>query len=392
MSIDAGTARSLVGSRPPFDGSRSDDGGIQMAVYATDDVRAEPEDIDAVWLTEALEIAGVAQGATVTDVVVEGFIGTGQTGRNARLRLNWDEPDGRPDSLVGKFASADQNARDAAFANGTYKNEWAFYHDLAHTLSIRTPACHVARYDEAVPSFVLLMEDMSGSRQGDQFAGLTTDEAALAIEQAVGLHAPRWGDPTLAEFAPERPKGDEAAMMLGMVFQMMIEPFLDRLGAGLDDDVIDLVRRLGPVAPAWAAGNDTPRTVVHLDYRPDNFMFGVDDGAPALAVVDWQTVNHGFAMWDIAYLLGGSFEPSMRASTERGLIDDYLARMGAAGVHYDSDVAWRDYRLGSVWGVVMSVIATILAAETERGNDMLTVMAQRHGRHALDLDAMELLV
>ena len=357
----------------------------------TGGVRAEPQDIDGAWLTEALEEAGVAQGATVTEVEVEGFIGTGQTGRNARLRLTWDAPDGRPSSLVGKFASADPNASAAAFANGTYKNEWAFYHELAHTLSIRTPACHVARYDESVPSFVLLMEDMAGSRQGDQFIGLSADEAALAIEQAVGLHAPRWGDPTLADFASDRPKGDEAAMMLGMVYQMMIEPFLDRLGPGLDADVIDLVRRLGPVAPTWAAGNDTPRTVVHLDYRPDNFMFGVDDGAPALAVVDWQTVNHGFAMWDIAYLIGGSFEPGVRASIERSLIDDYLARMAAAGVHYDADVAWRDYRLGAVWGVVMSVIATILAAETERGNDMLTVMAQRHGRHAIDLDAMQLL-
>ena len=33
------------------------------------------------------------------------------------------------------------------------------------------------------------------------------------------------------------------------------------------------------------------------------------------------------------------------------------------------------------------LIATILAAQTERGDEMLTVMAQRHGRHALDLDA-----
>ena len=39
----------------------------------------------------------------------------------------------------------------------------------------------------------------------------------------------------------------------------------------------------------------------------------------------------------------------------------------------------------------MSVIATILAVETDRGNDMLTVMAARHGRQALDLDAMALL-
>jgi hypothetical protein len=355
-------------------------------------VRAEPEHIDAVWLTAALQDAGVAQGATVTEVEVAGFIGTGQTGRNARLRLTWDQPDGRPATLVGKFASADDNARLAAFTNGTYKNEWAFYDQLAHTLSIRTPACHIARYDEETPAFVLVMEDIAGAQQGDQFRGLGLDEADLAIEQAVGLHAPRWGDPSLAHFAPERPKGDEAAMMLGMVYQMMVEPFLDRLGPGLDADVIDLVRRLGPVAPAWAAGNDTPRTVVHLDYRPDNFMFGVDEGAPPLVVVDWQTVNHGFAMWDIAYMIGGSFEPSERATVERDLIADYLARMSAAGVDYESDTAWRDYRLGAVWGVVMSVIATILAAETERGNDMLTVMAQRHGRHAIDLDSMGLLV
>ena len=266
-----------------------------------------------------------------------------------------------------------------------------FYHHLAHTLHIRTPECHAALYDHDEPSFVLIMEDIAGSRQGDQFAGLTLDQAALTIEQAVGMHAPRWGDPTLADFAPHRPKGDEAAMMLGMVYQMMVEPFLDRLGPGLDADVIDLVRALGPLAPGWAAGNDTPRTVVHLDYRPDNFMFGVEEGAPPLVVVDWQTVNHGFAMWDIAYLIGGAFEPADRAKAERDLIDDYLARMRTAGVDYPADTAWTDYRLGSVWGVVMSVIATILAAETERGNDMLTVMAQRHGRHAIDLQALDLL-
>jgi hypothetical protein len=358
------------------------------------DVRAEPDDIDAAWMTAALEAAGVALGARVTDVHVEGFIGTGQTGRNARLRLTWDDPDGRPATVVGKFASADPNARLAAFTNGTYLNEWAFYHHLANTLQIRTPACHVARYDESVPSFVLIMEDIVGARQGDQFQGLTLDQAALTIEQAVGLHAPRWGDPTLAEFRADRPQGAEAAAMLGMVYQMMIEPFLDRLGPGLDADVIDLVRALGPLCGAWAAGGqggDTPRTVVHLDYRPDNFMFGVEEGAPPLVVVDWQTVNNGFAMWDIAYLIGGSFQPPDRAEVERDLVDDYLARMRTAGVDYDADTAWRDYRLGAVWGVVMSVIATILAAETERGNDMLTVMAQRHGRHAIDLQSLELL-
>lgn len=353
-------------------------------------VRGEPSDIDAAWMTEALESAGVARGATVTDMTLEGFIGTGQTGRNARFRLTWSDPEGRPASVVGKFPSGDPAARSAAFDTGAYLTEWSFYDQLAHTLTIRTPVCHAARFDAEGRDFVLIMEDLSGSRQGDQFHGLGLDEAALAVEQAVGLHAPRWGDPTIAAFGSHRPKGDEAAAALGMVYGMMVEPFLDRLGHGLDDDIIDLTRALIPSAGAWAMGTDTPRTVVHLDYRPDNFMFGTNPDAPPLAVVDWQTCTDGNAMWDLAYMIGGGFEPNRRSEVERPLLDDYRARMAAAGVDYDSDRMWRDYRHASLWGVVMTVIATILAAETERGNEMLTVMGQRHGRHAIDLQALEL--
>jgi hypothetical protein len=357
----------------------------------TQDVRGEPAQIDGPWMTAALEAAGVARGATVTEVTLEGLIGTGQTGRNARLLLTWDDPTDRPSSVVGKFPSADPTARFAAFENGTYLTEWSFYDQLAHTLQIRTPTCYAARFDADARDFVLIMEDLSGSRQGDQFRGLSVDEASLAIEQAVGLHAPRWGDPTIAAFGDHRPKGAEAAAALGMVYAMMVEPFLDRLGAGLDDDVVALTRALIPFAGAWASGTDTPRTVVHLDYRPDNFMFGATPEAPKLAVVDWQTCTDGNAMWDLAYMIGGGFEPAQRAQVERHLLDDYRSRMATAGVDYADDTMWRDYRHASLWGVVMTVIATILAAETERGNEMLTVMGQRHGRHAIDLQALELL-
>jgi hypothetical protein len=108
-------------------------------------------------------------------------------------------------------------------------------------------------------------------------------------------------------------------------------------------------------------------------------------------VVDWQTSGHGFAMWDLGYLIGGSFEPAVRADVERDLLADYLDCMAAAGISYDADTCWHDYRLGAVWGVVLSVIATIVAAETDRGNDLLTLMTARHGRQVLDLESMALL-
>lgn len=355
------------------------------------DVRGEPEDVDADWMTAVLEASGAANGARVIDIELDSFVGTGQTGRTARFSLTWDEPDGRPASVVGKFASGDAGARLNAFATGAYLTEVSFYGELAPTLDIRVPRCHLAAFDHDRPDFVLIMEDMAGSAQGDQVQGLTVDQAALAVEQAVGLHAPRWGDPTLAEFGGHRPKGEEAAEGLGLIYTMMVEPCLDRLGPGLDADIVGLMRDIAPVVGQWLIGGDSPRTVVHVDYRPDNFMFGCTPDAPPLTVVDWQTVSEGPAMLDLAYMIGGSFEPARRAEVERDLLDDYHSRMVAAGVDYGADALWRDYRLGSLWGVVMTVIATILAEQTERGDQLLTAMGQRHGRHAIDLEVQGLL-
>jgi hypothetical protein len=259
------------------------------------------------------------------------------------------------------------------------------------TVRVRTPEVWVARYDAETPDFVLVMEDLVGSVQGDQLAGLTPDQAELAVAEAVQLHAPRWGDDSLAELLGGGTTPEEAAAGFGLLYGMMVEGFLARLGSRLDDDVVRLVRDLTPLVERWVLGPGAPTTVVHMDYRPDNLLFGRDPGAPALVVVDWQTVNAGPAMTDLAYLLGGGLEPAQRAAVERELLDGYRQRLAAEGVDYDADALWHDYRFASVWGVLMTVVATMLAEETERGNDMLTAMGQRHGRHALDLDAIALL-
>ena len=58
---------------------------------------------------------------------------------------------------------------------------------------------------------------------------------------------------------------------------------------------------------------------------------------------------------------------------------------------YDWDRCWADYRRGSFHGFAVTVIASTIVVETERGNDMFTAMARRHARHALDLGATEFL-
>ncbi|MFM2077890.1 MAG: hypothetical protein RJA49_1780 [Actinomycetota bacterium] len=351
-------------------------------------IPTDPTAVDAAWMHDALTAAGVARGATVTDVAFAGYIGTGQMGRNARYALTWDRPDGRPASVVGKFPTDDPTGRASGFDNGSYRTEWTFYQELAHTVNVRAPQCHVALFDEDEQNFVLLMEDLAGSAQGDQMRGLTVDEALLAVEQAVAFHAPRWGDPTLAELMTR--SEDEAVALLHAIYDATHEATLARLGPNLDDEAIDLVRRFAPKVGAWVTASDAPRTLLHMDFRPDNFLFGVAPDAPPLVVVDWQTVTVGPGTHDLAYMIGGSFEPEQRALVERGLVEQYCAQLAAHGIDYPFDNCWKDYRISSLWGVLMSVIATMLAAQTERGDLMLTTMLRRHARQAIELDALSL--
>jgi hypothetical protein len=355
------------------------------------DVRADPRSIDARWMTEAMEEAGIARGATVAAVEFEGFVGTGQMSRNARLKLTWDgEAGDRPTSVVGKFPSDDETARTSAVDAGLYYHEYAFYRELAPGLDVRTPACYVARYDDDTGGFVLLLEDMLGSEQGNQLTGLSVDEVALGIEQAVGLHAPRWGDPALSGLAALAPTDDGRAALLDNYYGATYRPGLERLGPRLEDDVIDLVARFAPVVARWSAGTGTPQTIVHNDFRADNFLFGRAPGAPLLVIVDWQTTSKSIGLADVAYLIGGALEPAERAMVERDLVEDYRRRIVARGIPYTADDCWRDYRWGSLWGLIISVAATMMAEQTERGDAMLTQMISHHGRHALDLGALSL--
>ncbi len=342
-------------------------------------------------MTEALEAAGVARGATVSEVELVRFIGTGQMGRNARFRLRWDHPEGRPATVVGKFPTDDVNARTGAFANGSYLKEWAFYTHLKPTVGIRTPEVWVARFDEVGQNFTFIMEDVAGSAQGDQMRGLTVAEAELAVEQLVHLHAPHWGNESLLDVLGGGLTKQEHAERLGMFYGLTVDGTLARLGPRLTPEAVQFVRDLTPLVAVWLLRSETPLTLAHMDYRPDNFLFAVDHDAPPLVVVDWQTIGYALGANDLAYMIGGGFEPAERRAVERGLVEQYRTLLAGLGVEYDADACWADYRLGSVWGVVMSVLATMMAEQTERGDEMLFTMLRRHAQHAIDLDALSLL-
>jgi len=346
-----------------------------------------PESIDADWLTRMLRDAGYP-GASVRGFESE-RIGTGQLGRCFRYRLDLAGGAGdAPRTLVGKFASDDPKSRATGVALGLYRKEVEFYRTLARRLGISTARCYYAAVDGRGPDFAIMLEDLAPARQGDQIRGSSPEVARAAVLELVGLHAPTWNDAALREvdWVMESPGTTRD------YYRQCYPGFAERYRDVLEPDVMRILGRVCETTGPPFDYPEAPFSVVHVDYRLDNFLIDEGRKPPRITVVDWQTFLVGFPLSDVAYCLGASLLPEVRRAVEREIVEAYHARLVEAGVQgYPWDRCWADYRRGSVAGFAVTVIATMLVQQTPRGDEMFLTMARRHGRHALDLEAEEFL-
>jgi aminoglycoside/choline kinase family phosphotransferase len=354
---------------------------------------SETGDRDAVsrltpaFLTEAL--ASELHGARVERVEIN-EIGTGQMARCLRLSLFLD--DGRaPYRVVAKVPSTDEKSRATGLALRSYEIEVRFYQQLAPRLPVRTPRCLHAEIDTATGEFLLLLEDLSGSEPGDQLLGCSVDQAAAAVEELAKLHAPLWGDPSLEHLDWLHREDDGTLEFTVGLVSSLFPGFAERYADRLEPEVLETGRLVVERLPAYLAGRSGPWTVTHGDYRIDNLLFPVVPSAPPIVVVDWQTAAHGPGVADLSYLLGASLLPELRRQHERSLVEEYWAALRSLGVEdLALEECWTQYRRYSVAGLVMAIAASMLVEQTARGDEMFVAMAQRHGRHAIDLDALAL--
>ena len=343
-------------------------------------IPSHPTQVTPRWLTLRLNRAGLE--GTVSEVAWQN-IGAGQLGENARFNIKGTGD--LPPTLVGKFPSSNPLSRHLAVQLNNYAREVFFYADLSRTVDIRTPRCFAAEFDPGTHDFVLLMEDLAPGVQIDQMSECSTDQAALALEELAKLHGPRWGDAQLADLPLLTPSrlddGDE--FLHPALFAAFMQRYGDRLGS-------DQVAAIDRFAAGYAAYGkvEAPETLVHIDYRLDNMMFG---GPHPLAVFDWQSINRGNPWLDVSYFMGTSVSPERRAGNERQLLNHYLEVLRSYGVTLDWDRCWTLYRHYAPAGLNLTILVSTLVAETERGNDMFMAMATRSIRMCQDLDTFELL-
>src|SRR2546421_770900 len=183
---------------------------------------ADPDDVTAAWLTDVLRHAGAIDHGTAVAGLEATPIGTGQVGANIRYALTYTDGRG-PGSIVCKFSSRDpQSAATGVFAL-TYETEVAFYRELADRVEISRPDCYFAAIEPGTAQVVLVLEDVAPAAQGDQLAGCTIEQAALAVDEAAKLHGPRWGDPALTRW-----DRSEMAGLVASAYDAMWAAFIDR--------------------------------------------------------------------------------------------------------------------------------------------------------------------
>ncbi len=343
------------------------------------------DELDAPRLTELLRDSSVTAGATVLGVERHP-VGAGQVASCVELVLTVEGRD-EPVAVVAKAPSDDPVSLATSKALHLYEREVRFYADVAPTVSIRTPACHLAAYDEDSGRFLLLLESLTPAADVDQLVGLSLDRAGLALRELAGLHAPHWGAASLdaRTFVHDADGAGEAGVdLLPALFAM----FLDRFGDELTVPTRHVVEWLAPRLEAYYAGRPGPTTVQHGDFRTDNLLFEGRHGAVPMATVDWQMVTIGAAALDVAYLLTTSLDTEDRRRHEHELLDAYHERLCELGVTgYGRDALFDDYAFHSFQGVVMLVCASIIVERTERGDAMFLTMIERSAAAADDLDA-----
>lgn len=346
-------------------------------------------DITLEWLKATFAESPELSQAEIDGLSVEPVVG-GVIARMARVTPSYvNEPSG-PASVLVKYATEDPGSFGLAQAMGLYELETRFYQDVAPLLpDMPLPRCFGASHDPETGMFTLVLEDLgSVTRPGSVFEEAAPADCQNVLGALAKFQAPLWNSTEVAALEwladPRRTLG---------VFDQLpggVEPFLARLGHHLEQRHIDLIKAVLPLAPTWVRSWSAPVVVQHGDFRSDNILFGLDESAPAVTVIDFQTVRVGPPGVDAAYFLGSALPTSSRRDLERDLIAGYHKELVAGGVDdFDLDACWQAYCAGALYGVCLFVGMGAQVEASEHADRVMADQIKRYADMAIDLDSLK---
>lgn len=348
-------------------------------------------EISAAWLEDVLRGAGVISSQQIVDVALRplgesmGFLST-----IAAVDLTYDDAsNGGPAAVVVKLEPGEGAFRDAERKFRAFEREAAFYRDVAGQVDVRVPQVYHSHFGD--DGSVLVMEDLTRLRCGDQVRGMLHHEVIATVQQVGRIHAAYWENERLSalEWLPDHDPfwfRDYAEHWPG--FAREFEVRLGREGLAMGEGVLHhlewLIERLA----------ERPSSLVHADLRADNLMFGDPGSDDAVVILDWQLATRSMAANDPTRLLGGSEPAAERKGHHLEVFTAWHETLISRGVKgYEFDEALEDFRLGALFNLLIPVMgySMTLGTTSVRTARLIDAQVERMYVSASELDAGSLL-
>lgn len=353
-------------------------------------IPAGPAELTNEWLTKALRSSGAIKDAAVKSVRIARASDAngrekGVVGVSCLITLTYDIDEANaPQTLYIKFSSPDDKINRAWL----YQNEVRFYQKLASRSGLRTPHCYYSDINVETGEHILVMEHIHTIETGDHVTGYSPEEAVQAVRSIAKFHAMWWGNSELATF--DWLTEDE----LGRTendFEEDWKPFVDYMGGQIPESFKTIGAHFGKnLIAAYKLHSKSPRTLLHNDYHIENLLFKDDT---SLVVIDWHIIMRGRGVWDVAYNLCLSLQPTDRQTSEMSLLQLYHDILLEHGVqNYTFDDCFHDYRLAVLrpFYIFTSVVGGG-AFEGEHGARVIDAIVPRLDAALSDLKVAELL-
>ena len=174
--------------------------------------------------------------------------------------------------------------------------------------------------------YVLLIEDLSSQRMGDQNAGCNRRDTEQIIELMAKLHAQFWNDADLKSTAWIAPTSSTSKI----VHSMFLPATRNIKNSDLSANQLELANWLTGhgIEISDTLGGETP-TLLHGDVRLDNICF--DDHQHNITLMDWQTMQAGPPGMELAYFISATLPASSSEQEVDELIRLYHQKFTSAG-------------------------------------------------------------
>ena len=356
-----------------------------------------PQDISAVWLTNALRRSGVITNAAVEKVEAQVIgVGLGFTSQLARLTVGYEDLDAvGPRSMIAKAPSLHQSTREAMAASGVYERELRFYERLAPSITLTVPRCYFNASDPETGDFVLLLEDLATTATSRQIPedACSVEDADFAVRQLAKLHAAWWEAPALDKLS-WIPNFNSRAEEVRDSFVRLWPVFLDRWGSFIPDSMHRIGELIGEhIVYVKDYLSQSPRTLLHGDFRLDNMFFNEMGQTQALALLDWQGYRRGMAAYDVAYFIGEVVDAGRHVTDGVRLLASYHDALVGAGIRgYTFEQCHADYRVAHIERAAFVVrVCASLDLSSSREQQLAERGVRNMVASLVELDAVELL-